>query len=130
LRSTSTASLLRLIDRDQPTLLLDEADNVDFVHEPVLRSIVNDGFEEGGVRAIVVKGEPREFKLFAPFAFGAIGWLPPSPMVWLPVRIELANVVAVQSPHNADPRKHRRPTGRSDQDHGSFVKCREPVTVC
>lgn len=74
--STSTASLPRLIDRDQPTVLLDEADNMDFAHEPVLRQILNAGYEEGGVREIVVRGEARDFRLFAPVAFAAIGQLP------------------------------------------------------
>jgi len=32
-------------------------------------------------------------------------------MVGLAVRIELANVVAVQGPHDADAREHRRAVG-------------------
>jgi Protein of unknown function (DUF3631) len=74
--STSTAVLPRLIDTDQPSLLLDEADNLDFANDPILRAIVNDGFEQDGVRAIVIDREAHEFKLFAPLAFGAIGRLP------------------------------------------------------
>ena len=57
-------------------MLLDEADNLDFANDTLLLAILNDGFEEGGVRVIVVNNEPREFKLFAPIAFGAIGRLP------------------------------------------------------
>jgi hypothetical protein len=40
-------------------------------------------------------------------------------MMGLPIRVELANVVAVQRPHDADPRHHRRTTvafGDQDQD--------------
>jgi hypothetical protein len=74
--STSTAVLPRLIDNERPSVLLDEADNLDFTNDPVLRAIVNDGFEEAGVRALVVNQETREFNLFAPLAFGAIGRLP------------------------------------------------------
>jgi hypothetical protein len=76
LGSETTATLPRLIDRDAPTLLLDEADNLNFAKDGVLRSIVNDGFENGGVRMLMINGELREFRSFAPLAFGAIGRLP------------------------------------------------------
>jgi hypothetical protein len=76
LGSETTAILPRLIDRDAPTLLLDEADNLNFAKDGVLRSIVNDGFENGGVRMLMINGELREFRSFAPLAFGAIGRLP------------------------------------------------------
>ena len=36
----------------------------------------------------------------------------------LPVRIELANAVAVQRLHDTDPREHRRAARRRDQDQG------------
>ena len=49
---------------------------MDFAHDPILRAIVNDGFTEGGARAFVVDKAVREFKLFTPLAFGAIGRLP------------------------------------------------------
>jgi hypothetical protein len=39
-------------------------------------------------------------------------------MMGLAVQIELANMVAVQCPHDADPREHRRPAVRRDQDQG------------
>jgi hypothetical protein len=37
-------------------------------------------------------------------------------MMRLPVEIELANVVTVERLHHADPREHRRPAFRRDQD--------------
>ena len=49
---------------------------MNFTHDLILRQIVNDGFAEGGVRALVIDQEAREFKLFAPLAFAAIGRLP------------------------------------------------------
>jgi len=76
LGAVSTAALVRLIDQDQQTLLLDEADNLDFANDTLLRAILNDGFEGGGIRSLVFKNEPRELKLFAPLALGAIGRLP------------------------------------------------------
>jgi hypothetical protein len=44
--------------------------------------------------------------------------LPLSPMMVFSVRIEFANVAAVQSLHDADAREHRRPARRRDQDQG------------
>jgi Protein of unknown function (DUF3631) len=76
LGSASTAVLPRLIHNERITLLLDEADNLDFASDPILRAILNDGFEAAGVRALVINQETREFDLFAPLAFGAIGRLP------------------------------------------------------
>ena len=52
--STSTAVLPRLIDSEGPTLLLDEADNLGFSNDLTLCAILNDGWEEGGVRALVI----------------------------------------------------------------------------
>jgi hypothetical protein len=37
-------------------------------------------------------------------------------MMILSIRIKLANVAAVQRPHEANPRKHRRPARRRHQD--------------
>jgi hypothetical protein len=72
----STAALPRLIDRNQSTLLLDEADNLDFANDTLLQAILNDGFEEGGSRVLVINNKLQNFKLFAPLALGAIGRLP------------------------------------------------------
>ena len=72
----STATLPRLIDREQPILLLDEADNLDFEGDKILRSVLNDGFYEGGRRSILMQGQPTDFNLHSPVAFGAIGRLP------------------------------------------------------
>jgi hypothetical protein len=53
-----------------------DGDNLDFAHDNILRAILNDGFEAAAIRAFVVNQETREFKLFSPLAFGAIGRLP------------------------------------------------------
>ena len=97
--STTTAVLPRLIDSERPTLLLDEADNLDFANDPILRAIVNDGFEATGVRALVVNQETREFNLFAPLAFGAIGRLP------LPLMSRSIVINMVRAPRKAMPER-------------------------
>jgi hypothetical protein len=74
--STTTAVLPRLIDADQSCVLLDEADNLDFARDPVLRAVLNDGFKAGAKRALTIKGEVKRFNLFSPVALAAIGRLP------------------------------------------------------
>jgi hypothetical protein len=48
-------------------------------------------------------------------------------VVILAIRIEHSLNVAVQGPHDADPREHDRPAGRRDQDqgfhHGLPLRC-------
>jgi hypothetical protein len=75
LGSATTAVLPRLT-RDRSTVLLDEADNLDFAHDPILRAVLNDGFTAGARRGLLAKGDVAEFDLFAAVALGAIGRLP------------------------------------------------------
>jgi hypothetical protein len=74
--STTTATLPRLIHERQGTVLLDEADNLDFVNEPTLRAVLNDGFKRGAKRMRVIKGEVERSNLYAPVALAGIGRLP------------------------------------------------------
>ncbi len=53
--------------------------------------------------------------------------LPASPMMVPSIRIKLANVAAVQRPHDADARKHRRSARRRDQDQGFHRKEMAPA---
>jgi hypothetical protein len=43
-------------------------------------------------------------------------------MMWFAVQIELANIVAVQCLHHADPREHRRPVKLYNQQQ-RFHRC-------
>jgi hypothetical protein len=73
--SVTTAVLPRLTD-EHYCVLGDETDNWDFGDDPVLRSVLNDGFTAGAKRGILIGGKVKEFELFAPVAFFAIGRLP------------------------------------------------------
>ena len=82
--SPSEAVLYRKIERDQPTLLLDEVDavfsgNKDERKEP-LRALLNAGFErKAKVPRCVGQGanyQVQEFAVFCPKAFAGIGRLP------------------------------------------------------
>lgn len=73
----STAALFRLIDKELPTLLIDEHDSFLRDNED-LRGALNAGHKRGG-RHIRVEGESyevRTFKTFAPVALAGIGNLP------------------------------------------------------
>jgi hypothetical protein len=81
----SGAALVRKIDRDHPTLLLDESDTAfssgdDYSEK--LRGILNSGFERDGTYSVCVqKGndwEARDFSTFSAKAIAGIGKLPPT----------------------------------------------------
>jgi hypothetical protein len=81
----SGAALVRKIDSEHPTLLLDESDTAfssgdDYSEK--LRGILNTGFERDGTYSVCVqKGndwESRDFSTFSPKAIAGIGKLPPT----------------------------------------------------
>ena len=72
----TAAVLFRLIDRDRPTLLLDEADNQDLPNNPILRAVINSGHHCGGKIMRYLDGQIVGFSTFAPLAFATIGTLP------------------------------------------------------
>ena len=73
--SITAAAIYHVVNADHPTMLLDEADNLDTATNKIMRAVLNAGHRKGGKRVIVIKGEPREFDLFSPMAFGLIGIL-------------------------------------------------------
>jgi hypothetical protein len=66
----TTAALYRVIDQLHPTLLIDEADNMNLALQPNgrLRAIFNSGHRRGGTIAIVEHAELRKFSTHAPLA--------------------------------------------------------------
>jgi Protein of unknown function (DUF3631) len=74
--SITAAVIIRLIDREHCTLLVDEADNLGLDHNSILRAVFNSGHQKGGSRSLLVKGVPKRFSTFAPMAIAAIGMLP------------------------------------------------------
>jgi hypothetical protein len=72
----TAAVTFRLIDRDRPTLLIDEADNQDLPTNAVLRAVINSGHHCDGRTMRCLKGEIVEFRTFAPLAFATISKLP------------------------------------------------------
>ena len=80
---TSAAALVRKIDADEPTLLLDEGDAAfkgDKEYSEVLRGILNSGYKRSGKATICVgKGADisvKDFSTFGAKAIAGIGKLP------------------------------------------------------
>ena len=75
----TAAVLVRRIDREQPTLLLDETDAAfasGRTYSETLRGILNDGFARGGVYSTVAGQDVRDYQVFGPKALAGIGKLP------------------------------------------------------
>jgi len=78
----STAVLFRSIERDAPTVLLDEAEVVRGRGEAAenVRALLNAGYKRGGTvrRCVGDDQELRDFRVFCPKVFALIGKLPPT----------------------------------------------------
>ena len=79
----TAAVLARKIDKETPTLLLDESDaafNGDKEYAEVLRGVLNSGYERGGVSSICVRRGNEisyaDLSTFCPKAIAGIGRLP------------------------------------------------------
>jgi hypothetical protein len=79
----TAAVLVRKVDRDMPTLLLDETDAAfggDKEYSETLRGVLNSGYRKGGVVSLCVKSgndfDLRDFPVFCPKALAGIGKLP------------------------------------------------------
>jgi hypothetical protein len=78
---TTKAALVRKVDRDAPTLLLDESDaafNGDKEYSEALRGVLNNGFSRGKpfTTCIGNSHEVHDFNVFCPKAIAGIGKLP------------------------------------------------------
>lgn len=76
--NASTAAVFRLIDKQRPTLLLDEADTY-LEHNNELRGVLNAGHRRRSAAVMRTVGEsyePRLFSAWAPVAIAKIGRLP------------------------------------------------------
>jgi uncharacterized protein DUF3631 len=74
--SITAASIYHAVDREHPTLLIDEADNLGLAFNGLLRAVLNSGHRRGGKVTRYHGGQTRSFSTFAPVAVAAIGTLP------------------------------------------------------
>lgn len=69
----SDAALFRLVDARRPTLLMDEAENL---QRSSLRAILNAGFEQAATVPRCVGQQVQDFQVFCPKALACVGRLP------------------------------------------------------
>jgi Protein of unknown function (DUF3631) len=74
--SITAASIYHAVDREHPTLLIDEADNLGLAVNGPLRAVLNSGHRKGGKVTRCHNGQARSFSTFSPAAVAAIGTLP------------------------------------------------------
>jgi hypothetical protein len=74
--SITAASIYHAVDREHPTLLIDEADNLGLAFNGPLRAVLNSGHRRGGKVTRYHGGHARSFSTFSPVAVAAIGTLP------------------------------------------------------
>jgi hypothetical protein len=74
--SITAASIYHAVDREHPTLLIDEADNLGLPFNGALRAVLNSEHRRGGKVTRYHGGQARSFSTFAPVAVAAIGTLP------------------------------------------------------
>ena len=102
--SITAASIYHAVDREHPTLLIDEADNLGLSFNGALRAVLNSGHRRGGKVTRYHGGQARSFATFSPVAVAAIGTLP------LPV-MHRSIVIHMER------RDGRRQLTRLDRDH-------------
>ena len=71
--SITAASIYHAVDREHPTLLIDEADNLGLAFNGPLRAVLNSGHRRGGKVTRYHGGHARPFSTFSPVAVAAIG---------------------------------------------------------
>jgi hypothetical protein len=74
--SITAASIYHAVDREHPTLLIDEADNLGLAVSGPLRAVLNSGHRKGGKVTRYSNGQARSFSTFSPVAVAAIGTVP------------------------------------------------------
>jgi putative DNA primase/helicase len=133
LTSNATVSaIFRIIERDAPTLLIDEADT--FLKEnDELRGILNSGHRRGGAvtRTVGDDHEPRQFSTWAPTAIAQIGRLPDtlndrSVIVALRRRKPSERVESFRSSRTEHLKILRRKMARWSQDHSEQLAASNP----
>jgi putative DNA primase/helicase len=75
--NATTAAIFRVVEMEQPTLLIDEADTF-LKEDSELRGILNSGHRQGGsvLRVVGENHEPRSFSTYSACAIALIGKLP------------------------------------------------------
>jgi putative DNA primase/helicase len=130
----TAAALFRVVEKYQPTLLIDEADT--FLKDSAeLRGVINSGHQRGNayvIRTIGDDHDPKQFRTWAPKAVALIGKLPP-PLASRAIQIKLRRKTAREEvdPLRADRLGHLEPLARQAArwaaDNASALRSAEPA---
>jgi Protein of unknown function (DUF3631) len=112
------AVLFRRIDRDRPTLLIDEADNQDLPTNATLRTVLNSGHHRDGKIERYLDGRIQSFSTFAPIAIAAIGKLP------MPL---MHRSIVIKMERSPEMLERFDPMGNADQDQLCAIVYRETL---
>jgi hypothetical protein len=86
--SITAAAVYHVVNAEHPTLLVDEADNLDTATDKLLKAVLNAGHRRGAKRMHMVRGELIEFDIFSPMGLATIGLLP-MPLMHRSIVIEM-----------------------------------------
>ena len=87
--NVTPAPIYHTLANRRVVVLLDEADNLGLLHNPVLRAVFNSGHRRGGNVARFADGRVRKFSTFGPLCVAAIGDVLPMPLLGRSVTIRM-----------------------------------------
>ena len=105
--NVTPAPIYHTLANRRVVMLLDEADNLGLLRDPVLRAVFNSGHRRGGSVARLVDGRVRKFPTFGPLCVAAIGDVLPLPLLGRSVTIRMQRY----SPDEARPQLKRLDPG-------------------
>jgi hypothetical protein len=101
--NVTPAPIYHTLANRRVVMLIDEADNLGLLRDPVLRAVFNSGHRRGGSVARLVDGRVRKFPTFGPLCVAAIGDVLPLPLLGRSVTIRMQRY----SPDEARPQLKR-----------------------
>jgi len=117
--NVTAAVIYNVLDcRPRTAMLLDEADNLGLLNNPVLRAVFNSGHRHGGSVDRFISGRPRKYATFAPLAVAAIGDALPLPLLGRSVIIRMQRYA---------PRTGQPQLKRIDTSDPVFLAAREEI---
>jgi putative DNA primase/helicase len=129
---TTAANMFRLIDAHQPTVIVDEADDV-FVRKSDLKHVITGSWTRGATVPRIVQGISRDFNIFSPKAIGLLSNKLPRALHTRGIQIKMRpkrNDEAVEPfRHVDDPELAllRRKLKRFAVDYANTLKTMEPT---
>lgn len=101
--SITAASIFRVVNARQPTLLMDEADTY-LIRNEAMRGVLNSGYERSGQVTRTEGGYVVDYSTFSPVAIAAIGSVPAT-IQDRSLEISLRRKVGMKMPHVRDSRE-------------------------